>query len=238
MPDTGPPETTLAVIPARGGSKRIPRKNIRPFLGIPLLARTVALLREAAVFDRIVVSTDDDEIAQVAMAAGAEVPARRPAELANDAAATIPVIEHAVRTMDEKGKRAQFVCCVYPAAVLALPGDIRAAHQMLRESSVDYVFTTASFPYPIQRALRQSTNGGCEMFWPEFRQRRSQNLEPAYHDAGQFYWGRREAWLEQRPLFTPNSRMLILPRHRVQDIDVPEDWERAELIFQLLQRDR
>lgn len=236
MSDRNSNAMTLAVIPARGGSKRIPRKNIRPFLGVPLLARTVGLLRDTALFDRIVVSTDDDEIASVALSAGAEVPFRRPAELSGDRAITAPVIEHAVRTLDAGGFRAQFVCCVYPAAVLALSADIRAAYTALQQSPLDYVFAATSFPYPIQRALRQ-TDSGCEMFWPEHKETLSQDLEPAFHDAGQFYWGRRDSWLERRPVFSPRSRMLLLPRFRVQDIDLPEDWERAELIFELLQRE-
>lgn len=230
-------QTTLAVIPARGGSKRISRKNIKPFLGIPLLIRTIELLEAAEIFDDVVVSTDDDEISALAISAGAQVPFRRPAELASDTAATLPVIEHAVRSMDEREVRADFVCCVYPTAVLAQPADFRSALSTLRQSGLDYVFTATSFPYPIQRALRQSADGSCEMFWPEHRQSRSQDLEPAFHDAGQLYFGCRDAWLERRPLFGPNSRMLLIPRYRVQDIDTPEDWERAEFIFEMLQRD-
>lgn len=228
--------TTLAVIPARGGSKRIPRKNIRPFLGVPLLARTIGLLQEAKAFSRIVVSTDDDEIANVAAASGAEVPFRRPPELANDMAATLPVIEHAVRSMEELGVTASFICCVYPAAVLSRPGDFRSALDLLQDSGADFVFTATSFPYPIQRGLRKIPNGGCEMFWPQYRETRSQDLEPAFHDAGQFYWGRREAWLEQRPMFSPSSRMLVLPRHLVQDIDNLEDWNRAEFLYEWSRR--
>jgi N-acylneuraminate cytidylyltransferase len=227
----------LAVIPARGGSKRIPRKNIRPFLGVPLLARTIAMLAGSAVFDRIVVSTDDEEIAQVARAAGAQVPFRRPAELSNDVAGTLPVIAHAIRELEAQGARPELVACVYPAAVLTRPEDLRAALSLLRGSDVDYVFTATSFAFPIQRALRARADGGCEMIWPEHRETRSQDLEAAFHDAGQFYFGRRAAWLEARPLFAARSRMLELPRHRVQDIDTLEDWERAELIFRLLERD-
>jgi N-acylneuraminate cytidylyltransferase len=226
----------IAIIPARGGSKRIPRKNIKPFLGVPLLARTIGILREAEVFQRIVVSTDDDEIAAVAQAAGAEAPFRRPPELANDHAATLPVIEHAVRTLAQAGVEASFVCCVYPAAVLARAADLRRALAMLRAEPINYVFTATAFSYPIQRALRKTANGGAEMFWPEHRQTRSQDLEPAYHDAGQYYFGRSEAWLEQRPLFARGSRLLVIPHYRAQDIDTPEDWERAELIFEALQR--
>jgi pseudaminic acid cytidylyltransferase len=227
----------LAVIPARGGSKRVPRKNIRPFLGVPLLARTVALLREAGVFEQVIVSTDDEEIAAVAREAGAAVPFRRPAQLANDFAGTLPVIAHAIGALQAQGLEPQYVACVYPAAVLSRPADLRAAFELLRSSGADYVFTVTSFPFPIQRALRRSADGGCEMFWPEHRETRSQDLEPAFHDAGQFYFGRREAWLEGRAVFAPRSRMLELPRYRVQDIDTPEDWERAEMIFRLLERD-
>lgn len=236
MPEAQRAAAALAVIPARGGSKRIPRKNIRPFLGVPLLERTVRLLAEAAVFERLIVSTDDDEIAAVARAAGAEVPFRRPAELASDTAGTLPVIAHAIAEMRALGMQPAYVACVYPAAVLTRVSDIRGAWELLRDSGADYVFTATSFPYPIQRALRRS-GAGCEMVWPEHRETRSQDLEPAFHDAGQFYFGRCEAWLEGRPLFSPGARMLELPRHRVQDIDTPEDWERAELIFRLLERE-
>lgn len=229
--------STVAVIPARGGSKRIPRKNIRPFLGMPLLERTIGVVRAAGIFDRIVVSTDDAEIAEVAAAAGADTPFRRPSELADDMTPTIPVIRHAVGAIEQRGARAEFICCVYPAAVLAQPSDIREGLRMLRESAWDYVFTATSFPFPIQRALRKRADGGCEMFSPAHQESRSQDLEPAFHDAGQFYWGRRNAWMEGRPLFTARSRMLLVPRYRVQDIDTLEDWERAELICELLQRE-
>jgi pseudaminic acid cytidylyltransferase len=145
------------------------------------------------------------------------------------------VIQHAVRAMDELGFAAQFVCCVYPAAVLAQVADMRAAHEALvQRPDLDYVFAGTSFPYPIQRALRQDSGGGCAMFWPEHAKTLSQDLEPAFHDAGQFYWGRRAAWLEERPVFSKSSHLLVLPRYRVQDIDTPEDWDRAELLFQLL----
>ena len=238
MPDAVARDSgTLAVIPARGGSKRIPRKNIRPFLGVPMLARTIGMLTKTGVFDSIIVSTEDEEIADLARAAGAAVPFRRPAELSDDVAGTLPVIAHAIREMQARGVSPAYVACVYPAAVLARLADLRAAWDLLRGSDADYVFTATSFAFPIQRALRRRGDGGCEMIWPEHRETRSQDLEPAFHDAGQFYFGRRDAWLEARPLFGPRSRLLELPRYRVQDIDTPEDWERAELIFRLLERD-
>ena len=228
----------IAVIPARGGSKRIPRKNIRPFLGVPLLARTLTLVRQSGVFDRIVVSTDDEEIAAIAAGAGGEVPFRRPPELANDTAGTLPVIKHAIGAIEADASRVDAVCCVYPAAVLARAGDFRAAANMLRDFDVDYVFAATSFGYPIQRALRRVGEGRCEMFWPEHIETRSQDLEASYHDAGQFYFGHRDAWMAERPPFGPRSMMLELPRYRVQDIDTPEDWLRAELIFRLLEAEQ
>lgn len=226
----------LAIIPARGGSKRIPRKNIRPFHGVPMIVRTIEMLRSAATFDRVVVSTDDDEIARLSQDAGAEVPFRRPVELADDHTPTIPVIRHALQEMELQLGRIDQVCCVYPAAVLTEPDDLRAASRIVEAVRPDYVFTATSFPFPIQRALRRADDGSCSMFWPEHRSTRSQDLEPAFHDAGQFYWGLRDAWLEQRPIFSERSRMLVIPRQRVQDIDTLEDWERAELIFQLARR--
>ena len=235
MSEAGVRGPTLAVIPARGGSKRIPRKNIRPFLGVPMLSRAVGVLRAAQVFDQIIVSTDDDEIAEVALHAGAQVPFLRPAELANDTAGTMPVIVHAIREMQARGVRADTVCCAYPAAVLSRPDDLRTAHRILRTEDVDYVFTATSFPFPIQRALRKMSDGTCEMFWPEHRETRSEDLEPAFHDAGHFYFGRCEAWLSGNPLFGRRSKLLELPRYRVQDIDTPEDWVRAETIFRLLE---
>jgi N-acylneuraminate cytidylyltransferase len=230
-------EMVCAVIPARGGSKRIPRKNIKPFLGIPLLVRTIALLREARLFDRIVVSTDDDEIAELAASAGAEVPFRRPEELSDDRSPTFPVVVHAIRMMEQRALQPSLVCCVYPAAVLTRGDDLRRAVEILRETSASYVFTATPYSYPIQRALRKTATGRCEMIWPEYGESRSQDLEPAFHDAGQFYFGRREAWLEQIPLFSSFSRMLIIPHYRAQDIDTSEDWKRAELVFELLERE-
>ena len=176
-----------------------------------------------------------NEIAAVAVAAGAQVPFRRPAELASDTAATLPVVAHAIGEMSARGFDHTYVCCVYPAAVLSRPGDLRTAFELLRGGDLDYVFTATSFPFPIQRALRKLPQGTCEMFWPEHRQTRSQDLEPAFHDAGQFYFGTRKAWLGGSPLFGSRSKMLELPRHRVQDIDTPEDWTRAEMIFRLLE---
>jgi N-acylneuraminate cytidylyltransferase len=236
MDDRGTDGPVIAIIPARGGSKRIPRKNARPFLGRPIIARTIEHLLEAGVFDQVVVSTDDDEISTIAREAGGQVPFRRPDELANDLIGTEAVVRHAIESLETRtGRRLGLVCAVYPTAVLVTPEDIRDALRVLREDGVDYVFSATSFPYPIQRALRRRPDGSCEMFHPHHLSTRSQDLEPAYHDAGQFYWGRRDAWIDAKPVFTANSRFYLVPRYRVQDIDTIEDWRRAEMLHRVLE---
>jgi N-acylneuraminate cytidylyltransferase len=225
----------LAVIPARGGSKRIPRKNIKAFNGRPMMAWSIAAAKESGCFDRIIVSTDDEEIAQVAREHGAEVPFMRPAELSNDNAATIPVIAHAIRWMQEHHAPPDWACCLYATAPFVQAEDLRRGLMLIEQTGADYAFSITSFPFPIQRAVRLREDGRVEMFQPEQFNTRSQDLEEAYHDAGQFYWGRADAWLQGRPIFSSDAVPVILPRHRVQDIDTPEDWARAELMFRVLQ---
>lgn len=224
----------VAVIPARGGSKRIPRKNVRSFCGKPMIAWSIEAALESGCFDRIVVSTDDEEIAATALKYGAEVPFMRPAELSDDHTGTVAVIAHAVEWLERHDRAPDQLCCIYATAPLLLPGDLRLGLQRLDESGSDFAFSVTSFPFPIQRAVRIDRDGRVGMFWPEKFQSRSQDLEEAYHDAGQFYWGKAAAWLSGSAIFGPGSVPVILPRHRVQDIDTPEDWERAELMFKLL----
>jgi pseudaminic acid cytidylyltransferase len=225
----------LAVIPARGGSKRIPHKNIKPFCGKPIIAWSIDAARQSGCFDRILVSTDDAEIAEVALAFGAEVPFVRPAELSDDHTGTIPVIAHAIRWQQQSGEAPTAVCCVYATAPFVRAEDLRRGLEVLQETGCDYAFAVTSFAFPIQRAIRITYTGRVEMFHPEHFKTRSQDLEDAYHDAGQFYWGRAEAWLAGKPIFSSDAAPVILPRHRVQDIDTPEDWERAELMFKAQQ---
>lgn len=225
----------LAVIPARGGSRRIPRKNIKPFCGRPMIAWTIEAAKQSRCFDRLIVSTDDLEIANVAREYGAEVPFMRPAELSDDLTGTVPVITHAVKWLQENGATPQFVCCLYATAPFLQPADLRQGLEKLQTSEADYAFSVTSFPFPIQRALRLIKDERVEMFAPEHLNSRSQDLEEAYHDAGQFYWGRAEAWLAGRPLFSPKSAAVQLPRSRVQDIDTPEDWQRAEFMFKAME---
>jgi len=229
---------TLAVIPARGGSKRIPRKNIRPFLGKPIIAWSIAAARDSGLFDHVIVSTDDEEIAAVARQWGAQVPFMRPPELADDHAGTMEVTAHALRWAQEHGMKADPVCCIYATAPFVTAGDLRAAHRMLMEEGRDHVFAAAPYPYPIQRALRILEDGGVAMFQPEHAETRSQDLEPAWHDAGQFYWSRASAIMHDIPVFSARAAALVLPPHRVQDIDTEEDWKRAEVLMRVLREDR
>lgn len=217
----------LAVIPARGGSKRISRKNIKPFAGKPMIVYAIDAARRSGVFDRIVVSTDDDEIAAVARAAGAELPFVRPAELADDHTPTVPVVAHAIEACRALGWQAEQVCCIYPGVPFIRPDDIAQALTLLNQGGACYVFPVTPFPSPIQRALRRQPDGTTQPFYPEHVNTRTQDLEPAYHDAGQFYWGTRQTWLDGLNIHA-NSKTLVLPEWRVVDIDTPADWERAE----------
>ena len=220
----------IAVIPARGGSKRIPRKNIRPFAGKPVLAWSIEAAQSSGCFERIVVSTDDPEIAAVARACGAEVPFVRPVALADDHADTVSVIRHAVSELQRDGAAPRNVCCIYATAPFVQSGDIAQGLRMLDAGDCDYVFPVTTFPFPIQRALRLSAQGRVAMFAPEHASTRSQDLEDAWHDAGQFYWGRTQAWLNGSGIYASGTGLAI-PRHRVQDIDTEEDWIRAEWMF-------
>ncbi len=223
---------TLCVIPARGGSKRIPRKNVREFCGRPMIAWSIAAALDSACFDRVIVSTDDVEIAAVARDCGAEVPFMRPAALADDHTGTAAVIAHAIDAAG--GAAPEAVCCLYATAPFVRGDDLRAGLERLRAGDFDYAFTVARYAFPIQRALRLTAAGTVAMFHPEHAATRSQDLEPAYHDAGQFYWGRTRAWRDGAPIFGARSAPLPMPRHRVQDIDEPEDWERAQWLFRAL----
>lgn len=226
-PSDRPAVRTVALIPARGGSKRIPRKNIRPFHGRPMIAWVIDAARRSALFDRIVVSTDDDEIAAIARAHGALTPFVRGAELSGDHAGTTEVVQDAARRLALPGDAA--LCCLYATAVLVQPEDLRAGFEVLAGQRERYVIPVCPYATPIQRAYRLD-GGLLRPFWPEQMPRRSQDLEPAYFDAGQFYWARVDTWLS--PLRPWDGALpLVLPATRVCDIDTPDDWHRAEAMF-------
>lgn len=226
----------FAVIPARGGSKRIPRKNILPFGGLPMIAHSILAAKASGLFERIIVSTDDDEIAAVARAHGAQTPFMRPAELADDHTGTIPVIAHATRWLaDEYGQdHIDAVCCLYATAPFVQAQDLVRGWQTLAAGPWAYAFSVTEFAAPIFRAFKKNGEGGLEMFFPEHFPTRSQDLPEALHDAGQFYWGRPSAWLQHQRIFDAHSAPVFLPRWRVQDIDTQDDWTRAELLHSAL----
>lgn len=226
----------LAVIPARGGSKRIPRKNIKSFGGLPMIAWSIRAAIESKCFDRIIVSTDDAEIAEVAKTQGAEVPFMRPADLSDDHTGTIPVIAHAIAWQNLHGTKTTDVCCLYATAPFVQANDLQRGLETLQNSGADYAFTVTSYAFPIQRAIRITAEQRVEMFQPEHFGARSQDLEEAWHDAGQFYWGKAHAWLREKPIFGKDSAPVVLPRYRVQDIDTPEDLERAERMFECFKK--
>ena len=229
----------LCVIPARGGSKRIPRKNIREFCGKPMIAWSIEAAQASGCFDQIIVSTDDSEISDVAQQFGAKVPFMRPAKLADDFAGTTPVVAHAVQWHQDHGQELYAVCCLYATAPFVDPDDIKTGLDSLADVTPDrFVFTTTDYASPIQRALKIDLASGVVRMWqPEQFTQRSQDLEPAYHDAGQFYWGRPQAWLNSEDLFE-GSKPLLLPRRRVQDFDTEDDWTRAELMRRALAEER
>lgn len=225
----------LAVIPARGGSKRIPRKNIKPFCGKPMIAWSIEAAIQSGCFDHVIVSTDDSEIAEVSRQYGAQVPFMRPAALSDDHTGTTAVIAHAINWFAVQGQMPQQVCCVYATAPFVSAADLRHGLKLLTDSGADYAFSVTSYAFPIQRAIRITDANRVEMFNPAHFNTRSQDLEEAYHDAGQFYWGQADAWLNNKLIFSAASVPILLPRHRVQDIDTPEDWLRAEWMFKALQ---
>ena len=223
----------IAIIPARGGSKRIPRKNIKSFHGKSMIAWSIEAAKKSGVFDHIIVSTDDAEIAEIAKQFGAEVPFMRPVDLSGDFAGTTEVIAHAIRWMLEQKWQIDAVCCIY-ATPFVRAEDIRLGLDAMQSGSWQFAFAVADFGAPVFRSFRLHPEGGVEMFSPEYLEMRSQDLPVAMHDAGQFYWGRPEAWLEDKRIFDRHSFPVVIPRWRVQDIDTKEDWKRAELIQQAL----
>ena len=217
----------IAVIPARGGSKRIPRKNIKSFGGRPIIAYAITAAINSGLFEHVLVSTDDEEIASIAKDWGAEIPFVRPAELANDFAATVPVLTHAIQECEALGWQFSYVCCIYPVVPFIKVADLQGALKLLELGHADYCFPVTEFPSAIQRALRKKKSGVMQPLYPEFELTRTQDLAPAYYDAGQFYWGKKEAWLNNQSIHS-SGLGFVVPNWRVVDIDTPDDWDRAE----------
>ena len=227
----------VAIIPARGGSKRIPGKNVRDFCGQPIIGYSIRAALTSGLFEQVIVSTDASEIAEVARHFGADIPFVRPKELADDYATTNAVFIHALHWLDAQSQLPEFACCIYPTAPFLFPSDLTRGLNTLQETEATSAFSVTTFNFPIFRALRIGEGGRLSMFWPEHREARSQDLPEACHDAGQFYWVDTKKYLEEGQLFSKDAVPVPLPRFRVQDIDTFEDWRRAELMYAALERD-
>lgn len=225
----------LAVIPARGGSQRIPRKNIRDFCGKPIIAYSIEQAQKSGLFDHIIVSTDDVEIASVAREYGAETPFMRPENISDNHTGTNAVVKHAIQWYQKLNQPVSLACCIYATAPFLNVRFLKQGYDSLINSDKSFAFSVTSYPFPIQRAICLTKPDEIQAFWPEKINIRSQDLEVAYHDAGQFYWGKSEAFLQDEPIFSLASLPIILPRYLVQDIDTYEDWQRAELMYESLQ---
>jgi len=223
----------IAIIPARGGSKRIPRKNIKDFLGKPIIAYSIETALNSNLFDEVMVSTDDQEIKAVAEKYGAKVPFMRSVESANDFASTYDVLEEVLLAYKNKGIQFEYGCCIYPTAPFVTKALLTDGYNLMVEKTFDSVFPVVAFSYPIQRALKVNEGGGTEMFQPQFLNARSQDVEKAFHDAGQFYWFNTAALLEKKRLWTNHSGVVECSALNVQDIDHIEDWNLAELKYKL-----
>ncbi len=227
----------ITIIPARGGSKRIPRKNIRDFHGTPIIAYSIQVALKSELFDKVIVSTDDEEIANIAKEYGAQVPFLRPKELADDYIGTESAISQVLEYLKEQNEEYDYLCTIYATAPLLMEKYLKEGFERLKSSDAVHAFSATSMPFPIQRTFKITSNNRCEMFTPEYFKSRSQDLEDAYQDAGQFYWSK----LNKKSadvMFGKDSIPIVLPRHLVQDLDTFEDWERAEIMYEVINRNK
>jgi pseudaminic acid cytidylyltransferase len=222
----------VAIIPARGGSKRIPRKNIKDFCGQPMLSWPITAALNSGLFERVIVSTEDSEIAAIAEQYGAEVPFVRPSRLADDHAATVPVIQDAITRLNLAASAR--VCCIYPTAAFIRGAVLQAAFKLLQQSAADFVMPVTAFSCPLARALNLDPQGRLQLLNAEHENTRSQDCATHYHDIGQFYLGTAAAWLSSQAFYAQDVRGLTVPRYLAHDIDTPEDWQYAELVFSQL----
>ena len=223
----------IAIIPARGGSKRIPRKNIKPFFGKPMIEYAITAAKETGLFEHIIISTDDEEIANLATEFGAQVPFIRPPELADDFTPTTPVIQDAINKCFALFGQPRHVCCIYPSVPLINSIDIINAYNLMVDSNATSCFPVVEFNSAPQRAFKRDSSGKVSSFYPEFKMTRTQDLEKSYHDAGQFYWGKTSAWVNNT---FSDAVTIVLPKWQVIDIDTDEDWIRAEFYYEALHK--
>jgi len=226
-------KNAIAIIPARGGSKRIPKKNIKIFHGKPLIAYSIETALKSDLFQKVIVSTDCKEIANISKKYGAQVPFLRPKELSDDFTGSGEAVDYTINRLKEQGEEYKYVCTIYATAPFLTTFYLKKGYEKIIKDTVLQAFSCASMPYPVQRTFKINQNGRCEMFWPEYFDRRSQDLEEAYHDAGQFYWTN-ITFISNKKGFNEDMIPIVMPRHLVQDIDTMEDWVNAELKYKIL----
>jgi len=224
----------IVIIPARGGSKRIPKKNIKDFLGKPVIAYSIEIAISCKLFSRVIVSTDDDEIKDVALKYGAEVPFIRPKNIADDFTGTHEVIGHAVEYLEDTGETMDYVCCIYPTAPLIQKDDLIKGFKLIQTNKWNSVMAATNFSYPIFRSFENLPNGGLKMIFPKHYNSRSQDLSDVYHDAGLFYWAKPRIWKKKPQGYNEKNSIVKIPNYRIQDIDTLDDWKRAEIIYQII----
>ena len=224
----------LCVRPARGGSKRIIKKNIKSFHGRPIISYSIDNAIKCKLFDRVIVSTDNLLIAETAKEYGAEVPFLRPKKLSGDLTPTISVIKHAINYYRARKIYFEEVCCIYATAPLLQISDLKKSFRLFNTKKWDFVFSATEYNYTVFRSFKKLKSNGIKMLFPKFYNSRSQDLEKIYHDAGQFYWGKTEAWVKEKKFFSKNTTFLNLPNWRVVDIDTVDDWLKAEKIFETM----
>ena len=225
--------TAIAIIPARGGSKRIIRKNIKLLAGIPAIAYPIKLALNSGLFEKVIVSTDDAEIAEVSIKHGAQIPFMRNATLSNDFTITVDVLADAVEQLLSHGEHYDYVCCIYPVTPLLKGVRLNEAFEIIQSGMWDYVFPAIEFPSPVERGFKRGTSGIVEFINPEFANTRTQDIPKTFHDSGQFYFGTTEAWLKKTPILTGNSTFIELAKNETLDIDDLEDWELVEKLMEI-----
>lgn len=226
----------VCIIPARIDSKRIPKKNIKLFHGKPIISYSIQTAIKSELFDEIIVSTDSEEIADISRQYGATIPFIRPKELSGDYAPVTQVIVHAINFLRDQGKNINFACTIYATVPFLKPKYLIEAYKKLKDSNAVSAFGCTSMPFPIQRTFKITQDERCEMFWGEHFYTRSQDLETAYQDAGQFYFTNLNAVTTDDIFFGRDTIPIPLPRYLVQDIDTMEDWIRAEIMYEAILR--
>ena len=224
----------IAVIPAREGSKRIPGKNYKAFNGVPIIINTIKKLKKSKIFDKIIVSTNSNKISKIAKKYGAKVPFKRPKILSNGYASGTSVISHCIKFLMKKGYQFDYVCCVYAPNPFLKIDDLKKGYKKINSKKFDYVFAATPYHFPYFRSFTFTKKSGVKMIFYKNYKKRSQDLDEILCDAGQFYWGKKRAWLQKKVIFAKNSDIVVVPKWRYQDIDTLDDWKRAEILSRVL----